>query len=69
MVEGWGQFYDLVKTVVRDRNVADMQKRVSTPLALIKKEVREKRGHLEQAKMQNASGIGYLLSNAFNDET
>jgi len=69
MVEGWGQFYDLVKTVVRDRNVADMQKRVSTPLALIKKEVREKRSHLEQAKMQNASGIGYLLSNAFNDET
>jgi nuclear-control-of-ATPase protein 2 len=69
VADSWGQFYDLVKTVVRDRNLADMQKRVSTPIALVKKEIREKRSHLEQAKMQNASGIGYLLSNAFNDET
>lgn len=68
VVEGWGQFYDLVKTVVRERNIADMQRRVSTPLSLVRKEIREKRGHLEQAKMQNASGVGYLLSNAFSDE-
>lgn len=68
VVEGWGQFYDLVKTVVRERNILDVQRRVQTPIALVKKEVRMKRGHLERAKMQNASGIGYLLSNAFSDE-
>lgn len=68
VTEGWGQFYDLVKAVVRERNILDVQRRVQTPIALIKKEVRQKRGQLERAKMQNASGIGYLLSNAFSDD-
>ena len=68
VVEGWGQFYDLVKTVVRERNILDVQRRIQTPLALVKKEARMKRGSLERAKMQNASGIGYLLSSAFSDE-
>lgn len=68
VAQGWSQFYSLVRTVVRDRSIADIQRRVATPLALVRAEVRDKQAILERAKLLNANGIGYLLSNGFNDE-
>lgn len=68
VVEGWQQFYALVQTVIHDRSVADMQRRAASPLTLVRTEIKQKRASLERAKLLNASGIGYLLSNCFNNE-
>lgn len=68
VAQGWTEFYGLVKNVVRDRSIADVQRRVASPLTLIQTEVRRKRAHLQRARMANANGIGYLLSNTFNTD-
>lgn len=66
--QGWNDFYRLVRNVVRDRSMADVPRRIATPLTLIQKEVRQKRAELERARTASANGIGHLLSNAFNTE-
>lgn len=66
--DGWQQFYGHVRSIIRQRSLADVQRRAAAPLALIQGEVRRKITALERAKRVNASAVGYLLSNGFNDE-
>lgn len=66
--DGWQQFYSHVRSVVRQRSLGDVQRRAAAPLALIQDEVRRKVAALERTKRVNASAVGYLLSNGFNDE-
>lgn len=66
--EGWQQFYGHVKSVVKQRSLADVRRRAAAPMALIQDEVRQKIAALERAKRINASAVGYLLSSGFNDD-
>lgn len=67
LTQGWTEFYHLVRKVVRDRSIADVQRRVVTPLTLIQNEIHQKRAQLQYARSTNANGIGHLLSNTFNN--
>lgn len=69
VADGWRDFYSLVRTIVQEKSLADVQRRAASPLALIRSDVRKKLASLEAAKALNASGVGYLLSNCFDSNS
>ncbi|CBY00062.1 hypothetical protein LEMA_P076510.1 [Plenodomus lingam JN3] len=67
--DGWSQFYGLVKTAVQERSVADIQRRVVSPLALVRNEARRKRAVLRKIRMVNANALGVLLGEGLGNES
>ena len=68
VVNGWGDFYHLVRNVVHDRSIAEIQRRVATPMTLVQAEIRQKIELLERGRIINANGIGYVLGNTYNND-
>lgn len=66
--DGWSQFYGLVKSAVQERSVADIQRRVVSPLALVRNEARRKRAALRKIRMINANALGVLLGEGLGNE-
>lgn len=69
MTDGWAQFYGLVQEVVQDRSVADIQRRVISPLARVRQEARKKQAALKRIKHVNANALGVLLGESLSDES
>jgi len=67
--DGWSQFYGLVKSAMQDRSVADIQRRVVSPLALVRNEARRKRAALRKLRMTNANALGVLLGEGLGRES
>lgn len=69
----WKQFYGLVRESIRERSVADIQRRVLSPIALCRTEARHKQRMLKRLREMSASGLGVLmdegLSFDINDES
>jgi nuclear-control-of-ATPase protein 2 len=61
LTEPWQQFYGLVRESIRDRSVADIQRRVLSPLALGRSEIRRKQAGLKRLREMSASGLGVLM--------
>lgn len=57
----WSKFYGLVKDIVRDRSLADMQSKFLSPLTMSRLEARSKRSHLKRLREMSASGLGILM--------
>lgn len=68
----WKQFYGLVRESIRDRSIADIQRRVLSPIALCQAEARHKQSRLKRLREMSASGLGVLMDEALsfdiNDE-
>ncbi|TVY80837.1 Nuclear control of ATPase protein [Lachnellula suecica] len=64
----WRQFYGLVRESIRERSVADIQRRVLSPVALCREEARRKQAKLRRFREMGASGLGMLIDEglAFN---
>lgn len=73
LTDQWKQFYGLVRESVRDRSVADIQRRVLSPIALCRAEARHNQARLKRLREMSASGLGVLmdegLSFDINDES
>lgn len=65
----WSGFYRLVQQVVRERNVRDMRRRVVSPVARIRSEVRAKQARLKQARLRGANALGVLLGEGLMNES
>lgn len=65
----WGQFYGLVRTAVYERSVADVHRRVVSPLAVVRAEARQKQAALRQMKVLNANALGVLLGEGLSNES
>lgn len=65
----WKQFYGLVKQVIRERGVMEMHKRVVSPGARIRSEVRQKQDKLKKARMRGANALGVLLGEGLMNES
>jgi nuclear control of ATPase protein 2 len=63
------QFYGLVKDTIRDRSIADIQRKVVSPLALVRNEGRRKREALRKVRLVNANALGILLGEGLSNET
>ncbi|KAF5848669.1 hypothetical protein GGP41_009771 [Bipolaris sorokiniana] len=68
LADGWSQFYGLVKDTVQERSIANIQRRVVSPLALVRNEGRKKRAALRKIRMVNANALGVLLGEGLGNE-
>lgn len=57
----WRQFYGLVQDSVRDRSMADIRRRVLSPIAICRSEARRKQHGLKRLREMSASGLGVLM--------
>lgn len=66
---GWQQFYSLVKEVVRERNLADVRRKVVSPLSRVRSECRKKRDGLRRIRLINANALGVLLGEGLSNQS
>ncbi|KAF2665396.1 NCA2-domain-containing protein [Microthyrium microscopicum] len=59
--KGWRQFYGLIRDVVRDHSVANLQSKVVGPLAQVRNEARAKMKEITRLKEVNSNALGVLL--------
>ncbi|KAI0013130.1 ATP synthase regulation protein NCA2 [Xylariaceae sp. FL0662B] len=57
----WRRFYAIVRESIRDRSLTNVQRRIMSPLALCRSEVREKRARLKRLREMTTSGLGVLI--------
>lgn len=69
LADGWGKFYGLVRDVVHERSIADIQRRVVSPLALVRNEARRKQAALKRIRQINANALGVLLGEGLSNES
>ncbi|KAK8199867.1 ATP synthase regulation protein NCA2-domain-containing protein [Phyllosticta capitalensis] len=67
--DGWGEFYGMVKDVVRQRNVEDLQRRVLSPLARVRNEAKTKQSALKKLRLVNANALGVLLGEGLSNHS
>jgi nuclear-control-of-ATPase protein 2 len=68
MADGWTQFYGLVKDSVRERSIANIQRRVVSPLSMVRNEGRRKRAALKKIRLVNANALGVLLGEGLSND-
>jgi nuclear-control-of-ATPase protein 2 len=68
MADGWTQFYGLVKDSVQERSIANIQRRVVSPLAMVRNEGRKKRAALKKIRLINANALGVLLGEGLSND-
>jgi nuclear-control-of-ATPase protein 2 len=66
--QGWQQFYGIVKDTVRERSIADIQRRVVSPLALAQNEGKKKSKALKWLRLRSANALGLLLGEGLSYE-
>jgi nuclear-control-of-ATPase protein 2 len=66
---GWKRFYGLVKEVVRERSLLELQKRAMwlSPAARARNEVESRKKELKKAKEVGSNAIGLLLGEGLGD--
>ncbi|KAF5654450.1 NCA2-like protein [Fusarium sp. NRRL 25303] len=57
----WTQFYGIVHDSIRERSIANIQRRVLSPVALSRSEARRKQAQLKKLREITASGLGVLM--------
>lgn len=66
--DGWRDFYTLVKDTIKDRNLKEIQRRVVSPLGVVRNEARKKRAALRRIRLVNANALGVLLGEGLSNE-
>lgn len=69
LADGWRQFYGLVKDSVNERSIANIQRRVVSPLAMVRNEGRKKRAALKKIRLVNANALGVLLGEGLSNDS
>lgn len=67
--DGWRDFYTLVRDTIKDRNLKEIQRRVVSPLGVVRDEARKKRAALRSIRMVNANALGILLGEGLSNES
>ena len=67
--QSWGDFYWLVRQVVRDKSVAQLNKQVISPVTRIRNEIRKKQKKLKNIRLRNANALGVLLGEGLANES
>jgi nuclear-control-of-ATPase protein 2 len=69
VTEQWGRFYGLVKQVVRERSVNEVQKYALSPIVRVRSELRRKQAALKKLRLRNANALGVLLGEGLANES
>lgn len=62
----WRQFYSLVRESIVERSMADIQRRVISPIALCRTQARHNQLRLRRLREMGASGLGVLMDEGLN---
>ncbi|KAI1660081.1 NCA2-domain-containing protein [Daldinia decipiens] len=64
----WSQFYNIVRETIHERSLANMQRKILSPIALCRSEARKKQAKLKRLREMTSSGLGVLIDEglAFN---
>ena len=68
-IDQWKQFYGLVRESIRERSLADIQRRVLSPIALCRSEGRQNQARLRRLREMGASGLGVLMDEGLSFDT
>lgn len=69
LAHGWSQFYGIVKEAVQERSIADIQRRVVSPLSLAQNEAKGKMKRLRKVRSRCANALGLLLEEGLRYES
>jgi nuclear-control-of-ATPase protein 2 len=69
VTQSWSEFYSLVRQVVRERSVEQVQKQVISPVTRMRNEVRKKQKYLKNVRLRNANALGVLLGEGLANES
>ncbi|KAI1828667.1 ATP synthase regulation protein NCA2 [Xylaria intraflava] len=57
----WRRFYTIVQATIIERSLADVQRKIMSPIALCRSEARWKQARLKKLRDMTASGLGVLI--------
>jgi nuclear-control-of-ATPase protein 2 len=69
LAHGWRQFYGIVMDAVQERSIADIQRRVVSPLSLAQNEGKKKAKALKKVRRRCANALGLLLGEGLSSES
>lgn len=61
LAQQWKQFYAIVRESISERSLVSIQRKVLSPLALSRSEIRRKQASLQKLRAITASGLGVLM--------
>ncbi|KAI0426427.1 ATP synthase regulation protein NCA2 [Xylaria sp. FL1042] len=61
----WRRFYAIVQSTILEKSLADVQRRMLSPVALCRAEARRKQARLKKLREMTASGLGVLIDEGF----
>ncbi|KAK8080652.1 ATP synthase regulation protein NCA2 domain-containing protein [Apiospora hydei] len=61
MSQNWQRFYGIVRESIRERSLADIQRRAKSPFTLAQEEARQRQSRLKKLREMTASGLGVLI--------
>ena len=61
----WRRFYAIVQSTILEKSLADVQRRLLSPVALCRAEARRKQARLKKLREMTASGLGVLIDEGF----
>ncbi|KAJ8123530.1 hypothetical protein ONZ43_g545 [Nemania bipapillata] len=65
MVPQWRRFYAIVQSTILEKSLADVHRRMMSPIALCRAEARRKQARLKKMREMTASGLGVLIDEGF----
>ncbi len=65
----WHRFYAIVRESIRERSLANVQRRIMSPVALARAEARNKQDQLRKLREMMASSLGVLIDEALMFES
>ena len=65
----WSEFYGLVRQVVQERSVQEVQKQVFSPVTRLRGQIRRKQSALKKVRLRNANALGVLLGEGLANES
>ncbi|KAI5360614.1 putative nuclear control of ATP synthase 2 [Septoria linicola] len=69
VTEQWKQFYGLVRQVVKEKSVKEVNKQILSPVMMIRSELRAKQSALKKVRVRNANALGVLLGEGLANES
>lgn len=67
--QSWHDFYGLVRQVIKERSVDEVNKQMISPITRLRSDIRHKQKFLKKVRLRNANALGVLLGEGLANES
>ncbi|GAB7363613.1 hypothetical protein MBLNU230_g4184t1 [Neophaeotheca triangularis] len=67
--QSWSEFYGLVKQVVKERSLVELQRQAVGPVTKLRAEMRRKQSVLKKGRLRDANALGVLLGEGLANDS